>query len=119
VVTGNPVLPKSERTFSRYFETSVFQMPARGTIGNSARSLIRGPGVNNWDTAVFKNFPLRERMRFQFRWELYNAFNHTQFSGVDTTARFDPQGKQVNARLGEITGARNARQMQLALRFYF
>ena len=119
VVTGNPVLPKSERTFSRYFETNVFQMPARGTVGNSARSLIRGPGANNWDTAVFKNFPLRERMRFQFRWELYNAFNHTQYSGVDTTARFDPQGKQVNARLGEITAARNSRQMQLALRFYF
>ena len=58
-------------------------------------------------------------MRFQFRWELYNAFNHTQYSGVDVTARFDPQGKQVNARFGEITGARNSRQMQLAPRFYF
>ena len=50
---------------------------------------------------------------------MYNAFNHTQFSGVDATARFDPQGRQVNARFGELTAARGARIMQLALRLYF
>ena len=44
---------------------------------------------------------------------------HTQFSGLDTTARFDPQGNQVNTRLGEFTGAFSSRVMQLALRFYF
>lgn len=118
-VTGNPVLPKSERTFSQNFRTDVFQMPAVGTIGNAAKTLIRGPGVNNWDVAVFKNFPIREKMRFQFRWELYNAFNHTQFSGLDTNARFDSAGNQVNARFGEYTAARNPRLMQFALRFYF
>ena len=109
VVTGNPVLPKSERTFSRFFRTDVFQLPARGTIGNAAKTLLRGPGINNWDIAVFKSFPIREPMRFQrfqFRWELYNAFNHTQFSAVDTSARFDPQGRQVNGRFGEFTAAR-------------
>jgi hypothetical protein len=94
-------------------------MPARGTVGNSAKTLIRGPGMNNWDTAVFKNFPIRDRLRLQFRWEMYNAFNHTQFSNVDSTARFDPQGKQVNARFGEMTAARDPRQMQFALRFIF
>ncbi|MBI4875321.1 MAG: carboxypeptidase regulatory-like domain-containing protein [Acidobacteria bacterium] len=119
VVTDNPVLPKCERSFSRNFRTEVFQVPQQGTIGNAARSLIRGPGINNWDTAVFKNFPIREPIRLQFRWEMYNAFNHTQFSGLDTTARFDPTGKQTNARFGEFTTARNPRQMQFALRFYF
>ncbi|MEK7403619.1 MAG: carboxypeptidase-like regulatory domain-containing protein [Acidobacteriota bacterium] len=119
VVTGNPVLPKSERTFSRNFRTEVFQAPAVGAIGNAAKTLIRGPGINNWDIAIFKNLPVHERMRFQFRWEMYNAFNHTQFSGVDTAARFDAQGRQVNARFGEFTAARNPRQMQLALRFYY
>ncbi len=118
-VTGNPVLPKSERTFSRNFRTEVFEMPAKGTFGNSANTVIRGPGVNNWDVAVFKNFPVSERLRLQFRCEFYNAFNHTQFSGLDTTARFDQAGKQVNARFGEFTAARNPRIMQLALRFYF
>jgi hypothetical protein len=120
VVTGNPVLPRSGRTFSKNFRTEVFRLPARGTIGNAAKNILRGPGINNWDIAVFKNFPLRgDRMRLQFRSEFYNAFNHTQFSGLDTAARFDPQGNQVNQRLGEFTAARNPRQIQFSLRFYF
>lgn len=119
-VTGNPVLPKGERTFNRFFDTSVFRLPAVGTFGSAARTVLRGPGVNNWDIAVFKNIPVREGMRFQFRCETYNTFNHTQFSGVDTTARFDTTtGAQVNARFGEMTGARPARIMQLGLRFLF
>jgi hypothetical protein len=118
-VTGNPVLPKSQRTFSRNFRTEVFALPEIGTIGNAAKTLLRGPGINNWDVAVFKNIPVRESVRAQFRAEFYNAFNHTQFSAFDTTARFDPQGRQVNARFGEFTAARNPRQIQLALRLYF
>jgi hypothetical protein len=50
---------------------------------------------------------------------VYNAFNHTQFSALDTTARFDAQGNQVNSRLGEFTSALAPRTMQLALRFQF
>jgi len=120
VVLENPVLPKSERTFSRNFKTEVFRLPAVGTIGNAAPTLIRGPGVNNWDISLFKSFPLREGIRVQFRWELYNAFNHTQFAGLDTAARFDPRtGEQVNTRFGEFTAARTPRQMQFALRFFF
>jgi hypothetical protein len=119
VVTGDPVLPKSQRTFERNFRTDVFQPPARGTIGNAAKTLIRGPGINNWDLAIFKSFPIREPVRLQFRWELYNAFNHTQFSSLDTTARFDAQDQQVNTRFGAFTAARNPRQMQFALRFHF
>ncbi|MBI3684009.1 MAG: carboxypeptidase regulatory-like domain-containing protein [Acidobacteria bacterium] len=118
-VLANPVLPKSERTFSMNFRAGVFRAPALGTVGNSARYILRGPGINNWDIAVFKSFLIREPLRFQFRWEMYNAWNHTQFSAFDTAARFDNQGRQVNTRLGEFTAARNPRQMQFALRFYF
>lgn len=118
-LTGDPVLPKSERTFSRNFNTDVLRLPARGTIGNAAKTNIRGPGMNNWDIALFKDFPIRESMRFQYRLELYNAFNHAQFTALDTTARFDPQGNQVNTRLSEFTSARAPRVMQMALRFYF
>ncbi|MBI3279048.1 MAG: hypothetical protein HYZ57_04300, partial [Acidobacteria bacterium] len=119
-VAGNPVLPKSERTFSRNFRTEVFRMPAVGAVGNAAKSVIRGPGINNFDMALFKTFPIRESVRLQFRWELYNAFNHTQFANLDTNARFDvTTGQQVNGRFGEFTAARNPRQMQFALRFYF
>ena len=119
VVTGNPVLPKSERTFSRNFRTEVFRMPERGSIGNAAKRLIRGPGINNWNATVLKNFKVYERVRLQFRCELYNAFNHTQFSALDTSPRFDAQGNQLNARFGEFTAARTARQIQLALRLFF
>lgn len=119
VVTGTPVLPKSERTFERNFRTDVFELPARGTFGNAARTVIRGPGVNNFDIAVFKNFPIYESLKAQFRCEMYNAFNHTQFTGIDTSARFDAAGNQVNGQFGQFTSAARARYIQLALRLSF
>jgi len=119
VVTDDPVLPKSERTFQRNFRNDVFRLPATGTFGNAAKTLIRGPGVNNWDIAVFKNIPLYERVRIQFRCETYNTFNHTQFTGLDTTARFDAQGNQVNGQFGQFTAAARARSIQFALRASF
>jgi hypothetical protein len=119
VVTGDPVLPKSERTFERNFRTDVFRAPAVGTVGNAARTLLRQPGTNNWDITAAKNIPIAERVRLQFRCELYNAFNHTQFSSFDTGARFDPQGNQVNSNFGAFTAASSARLIQLAVRLAF
>lgn len=123
VLIGDPNLPKSERTRQRYFRTEVVRPPERSNfgIGNAAKNPIRGPGINNWDLSIFKSFPMgRDTNRsFQFRFEMYNAFNHTQFFGVDTTARFDSAGTQVNGRFGEYISAREARRMQLGLKFYF
>jgi hypothetical protein len=118
-VIANPVLDKSQRTFYRNFNTNAFQMPAVGTVGNAARTEIRGPGINNFDLALFKEFPVRESMRFQLRADAYNAFNHTQFSALDTTARFDASGNQVNQDFGAFTAARAPRTMQISLRFSF
>lgn len=56
---------------------------------------------------------------FQLRWELYNAFNHTQWSAVNNAARFDNSGAQVNTLFGTVTAARSARVMQGSLRFQF
>ncbi len=117
--TGDANLPASEKTFSRNFRTEVFIPPAVGTIGNAARTSVRLPGFQNWDLTAAKAFPIAERARLQFRAEFYNAFNHTQFSTFDTAARFDAQGRQVNARFGEMTAARAARLIQLALRLTF
>ena len=50
---------------------------------------------------------------------MYNAWNHTQWSGIDSTARFDASGNQVNALFGTVNGSRTARQMQMSLRFNF
>jgi hypothetical protein len=119
VVTGDPVLPKGERTFFKNFRTDVFRAPTVGTVGNAARNLIRLPGTNNWDLTVTKNLPVHERFRIQLRCEMYNAFNHTQFTSLDTSARFDAQGNQVNGNFGSYTAAAAARVLQLALRVNF
>src|SRR5262249_28786472 len=77
-------------------------------------------GTHNWDFSLFKNIPLKSESRYlQLRWEVYNAFNHTQWSGIDTTARFDASGNQVNTRFGQVNGARPARVMQGSLRLTF
>jgi hypothetical protein len=118
-VVGNPVLPSGERSFGRWFNTDAFAPPGVGEFGNAPRDVFRGPGINNFDLTLFKNFPIREKARIQLRWELYNLFNHTQWAGVDNTARFDALGRQVNGQFGQVTSARLERQMQFALRFEF
>lgn len=120
VVLANPVLPKSERTLTRFIRPDVFALPALGTFGNAARMVFRGPGINNFDLAVNKYIPLYEKYRLLLRFEAYNAFNHTQFSSVNTTVQINPAtGQQVNAALGTITGARTPRVGQASLRFLF
>jgi len=120
LVLSNPILPKSQRNILQYFNTSVFALPAIGTAGNAPRDVVRGPGTNNFDMTVFKNFPIREKVRLQLRFEAYNAFNHTQFSGMNTTAQFNPStGQQVNAAFGTLTSARTARVGQASLRVSF
>ncbi len=120
IVTGKAQLPAGERAFSRFFNNTVFARPARGDFGNAPKDVFRGPGINNHDLTFFKNFPVKgEKRNLQLRWELYNAFNHTQYSGVDSTARFDAQGRQVNTRFGEVISARQERRMQASLRFSF
>lgn len=118
-VIANPVIPKGDRTFAVNFNTSAFALPAKGTPGNSAKTVIRGPGINNFDLALNRNFHVKEKVRIQFRWETYNTFNHTQFSGLDTTARFDPAGLQTNTRFGQFTSSRTPRIMQFSLRTSF
>ncbi|MGH9843285.1 MAG: carboxypeptidase regulatory-like domain-containing protein [Blastocatellia bacterium] len=89
--------------------------------GNAAKDLFRLPGTNNWDISLFKNFNLaREgRVRLQYRLEMYNTFNHTQFTGVDTGGRFDAAGNQVNALFGSYTTAANARRIVMGLKLNF
>jgi hypothetical protein len=53
----------------------------------------------------------------EFRWEMYKF--RTQFRGLDTGARFDAEGRQVNARLGQFTSAGSPRMIQFALRLSF
>lgn len=107
-------------TFYQWFNTAAFARPGMNDPGNAGRYSVRNPGVNNWDMAISKRFNIKSEKRFfQVRWEAYNAFNHTQYSGLNTTARFDPAGNQVNAQFGQVTSTRTPRIMQGSLRLTF
>ncbi len=118
-LTGPVHLSKSQRTFYQFFNTSVIQPPTAGSPGNAAPGVVRGPGVEDFDISVFKNFPFGEKRAVEFRVETFNTFNHPQFNTVDTNPQFDQSGQQVNGRLGQITGDYLPRQMQLALKIIF
>ena len=116
-MVANPII--SNKNFDRWFNTESVAGPAAGDFGNAPRDVFRGPGLNSWDITVYKYFPITESARFRFAMEAYNMFNHTQFSGVDSNARFDASGAQINGNFGRITSARGPRVMQASLRFEF
>ena len=70
-------------TLVQWFNTSCFADVPKGVVrpGNSTRYPIRGPGFQKWDISTFKNFPVTDRLRLQFRAEFFNIFNHTNFQG--------------------------------------
>jgi hypothetical protein len=119
-VIGDPNLSSGQRTFTREFNTAAFGLPAVGTMGTAGQNIMYGPGINNWDLSVTKRFAVFSESRtVSFRGEFYNAFNHTQFSGWNTSAIFNGQGQQINAAFGQANGARLPRYVQLSARFVF
>ena len=83
-----------------------------GTIGNAPRTICCGPGINNWEFGILKATTLSERFRLEFRGELFNAFNHTQF--------FSPDGNITDGQdFGRVKRARDPRLVQFALKLYF
>ncbi len=110
----------SNRGPNEEFNTSCVQFMGVGNLGDASRNPIRGPGINNFDVTVFRNFNLGSEKRvLTFRWEIYNVFNHPQFSGVNAAALFTPAGVQTNSSFGTANATRPPRGMQLSLRFRF
>jgi hypothetical protein len=94
-----------------------FCQPLNGQFGNSGRNIFRGPGINNWDVGLGKDFKFTERIAFQFRAEGFNVFNHHQY-GYDpftSTAIGSPVGNNPNnaASYGKVLAARPGRILQL------
>lgn len=99
---------------NEYFNTSAFTSNAAGTFGDTGKNILKGPGMNTWDIAVMKNFKVvQERYNLQFRWEMFNAFNHPNFGLPDNTV--------TDANFGQITslGPVAPRVMQGALKLSF
>ena len=129
VMLSNPILARDQRDFNHAFNTAAIGAPPVKACqvadppsicwGNAPKDVFRGPGTNNWDMSLFKNFPVRERLQAQLRVEGYNLFNHTQFTTVNTSAQFNAASVQSNAALGQYTAAGSPRRLQLALRLTF
>lgn len=91
-----------------------------GSFGNAGRNIILGPGYQNWDISVFKAFPVREAMRFEFRAESFNTWNHVnpQFANPDTIDT-NTATELGSSNFGIPSAARAPRRIQFALKFYF
>jgi len=106
-------LPHSDRTVRKWFDTSAFTLPPAYSLGNVSRTLpdVRAPGTANVDLSLFKNIPLNDRFRLQFRAEAFNVANHTRFS--------TPAMGFGSSTFGQISSSGDPRIMQMALKLSF
>jgi hypothetical protein len=108
-ISGDPNAgPKAPQ---QWINTSAFTLPALYTFGNAPRNAVIGPGLEEFDLSLQKEFHLTESSRLQFRAEAYNIFNHPNFNIPNRTA-FTPN-------FGSISSAQDSRQLQLALKLLF
>jgi len=104
-------------TPNRWFDTAPFVVPV-GRFGNLGRNVVIGPGFDNTDFSIIKRTKLTENQLIEFRWEVFDLFNH---------ANFGQPGRVVgSANFGQITNTRfptgdsgSSRQMQFALKYKF
>jgi outer membrane receptor protein involved in Fe transport len=104
-------------TPNRWFDTSPFVVPV-GRFGSLGRNVVIGPGFNNTDFSVIKRTKLTESQLIEFRWEVFDVFNHANFGQpgrVVGTANF---GQITNTRFGTGDSV-SSRQMQFALKYKF
>lgn len=123
---GSAKLSESERSFARWFNTSLWedasgrrvprQEPFTLRTFPTRFSDVRVPGYQNWDASLSKNFPIHEQIRAQFRFEMVNAFNHPWY------ARLHPQALDVvSPAFGQLDPVQRnlPRFLKLALHLYW
>ncbi len=94
-----------------WLNPAAFALPAKGDFGDCHVGAYHGPGNTDVDLSLFKSFPIREAMHFEFRAEAFNVFNHANFSNP---------GSFFNSGFGVISSTiGDPRELQLALKFYF
>jgi len=116
-VIGNP--NSGPHTATQWFNVNAFQRITQDPnspvqqFGNEGRNAVQGPGYVNWDFSVFKNIQVTESKEIQFRGELFNVLNHTNFRlpVSDISA--------PSAAFGHIQSDVSPRVIQVALKFLF
>jgi hypothetical protein len=103
------------KTPGKWFNTSCFAMPAAFTYGNAGRDIVIGPGLDDFDATLQKEFPIRENVRLQFRLDVFNLFNHPNFNPPVGAGRTF----STAASFGSIVSAQDPREMQFSLRLTF
>ena len=110
-VVGEPHLGATERTLDRYFNTSAFAPNNEHEFGNAGRNVLIGPGVVNFDFALYKRIVVDETRSVQFRCEAFNATNTPAFGF--------PNAEVGNSSFGRITSAGRPRNLQFGLKLVF
>lgn len=101
-----------------YIKTECLLFPAKGTLGDLGRNTLTRPGISTVDFSLVRNFKFHEAVTTQFRLEMFNALNHTNFSVPNTTV-FDANGN-VPSAAGTITStSTTSRQIQAGLKINF
>jgi hypothetical protein len=95
---------------TEFFNAAAFKENAAGTFGNSGRNILTSPDYVDVDAAVVKGFQVKERLRVVLRVEGFNVLNHTQF--------LPPIGA-LGGTLGKLTGSRDPRILQGAVKVVF
>ncbi|HLK70016.1 MAG TPA: carboxypeptidase regulatory-like domain-containing protein [Bryobacteraceae bacterium] len=86
-------------------------VPTNFAYGSAGRNLLHGPGAETFNLSLFKNFPIKERLKFQFRVETFALFNHTNFN--------NPAATLGTSSFGNITSASGNRNIQLGAKLQF
>jgi hypothetical protein len=81
-------------------------------FGNAAMNILRGNAVNTADIGIFKSFTFKESYRFEFRTEMFNAFNHTNFANPNAAVENPNFGRTFSTSVGPRT-------IQFGLKFYW
>lgn len=105
---GNDYSPK---TFSKFFNTACYANTAVNTFSNQSRNSLRGPRNTNMDASVFKEFPIHDRLKFQFRTDAFGVMNHPLPA--------NPQNSVTSSTYGQVTSWGGARTLQFSGKILF
>ncbi len=110
---GSGVLDSSQRSIDHWFDTTAFVAPQQQYgFGSSGRNILVEPGTRNWDISLIKTTRITDSGNLlEFRVQLFNAFNHTNFSSPNSTFG--------TSLFGKIFGAGRAREIEIALKYSF